>query len=350
MFRIVLINLKIVPVLVFVLSCSNFSIAQNNPKKERSVFISKKVYDTKYQKKDSIGVMVRGKDTLVQIKTEKPWPSLPEKSDAKIAKSRHSTFFVPQQVFISNYKKSDSIGFMISEADTLVMVKKLFTPAGVRVKYEPRDSTFLEYYKKIAFRSKHKDSTNTETMKYWKEPIKIYFGNNVHKDVVKDVMVLFKQIDEKIDSLSISKVRKLEQSNYVIFNNEGYQYEPRVNKTKAADYFIEWNGKSQIFKGSLRYDTKILPSLKLQIQKIKEIFIGSLGWFIANDSLTCDSFFSNCYSDNKHMTALDWELLKYHYSYGICKGTSLNTFEEQHRTAQQAIRDNNSVNNFYFIH
>jgi hypothetical protein len=34
----------------------------------------------------------------------------------------------------------------------------------------------------------------------------------------------------------------------------------------------------------------------------------------------------------------DLEILKYHYSYGICKGTNLETFEKNHSDAKQHLR------------
>jgi hypothetical protein len=44
----------------------------------------------------------------------------------------------------------------------------------------------------------------------------------------------------------------------------------------------------------------------------------------------------------------DLEILKYHYSYGICKGTNLETFEKNHSDAKAALKKGNSK--FYFLH
>ena len=69
--------------------------------------------------------------------------------------------------------------------------------------------------------------------------------------------------------------------------------------------------------------------------------------FLPNEELSCNSYFSNCYSDNKILTEKDMELLKYHYSYGICKGTTRKIFEEQHKRAKDAIKNKNSRFDFF---
>jgi hypothetical protein len=58
------------------------------------------------------------------------------------------------------------------------------------------------------------------------------------------------------------------------------------------------------------------------ITSLKINFIRSLGYFIPN-YLDCTSYFSSCPSDKKEFGKKDLEILKYHYSYGICKGTDL---------------------------
>jgi hypothetical protein len=58
-------------------------------------------------------------------------------------------------------------------------------------------------------------------------------------------------------------------------------------------------------------------------------FIRSLGYFYAQPNyLDCTSYFSSCPSDKK-IWKKDLEILKYHYSYGICKGTDLIVFEKK---------------------
>jgi hypothetical protein len=333
---------------IYILLTLNFLTAQNSS--VRTVYIPIERYRANYTQKDSLGIMVKGKDTLIHItshlRRQIPLKDVNEKRKSSNGKS----YFVPMTIYKKSYKKRDSIGYILKDSDTLVMVKKLNEIPKNRVLYEPRDPSFLDIYKTVAFRFKNEGDKDSETMKYWKEPIKVYFAQNIHKDVVRSLKTFMKELETHVDSLHIQQVRSLEESNYVIFNNESYQYDTRVNKKSSCDYYIEWNNTSQITRAALRFDLLKLPSLKLRKQKLKELFFGSLGRFIMSDSFVCESYFSNCHSDTKYLTSLDIEILKYHYSYGICKGTSIRDFEEQHKFAQEMIKKNNGVNNFYFQH
>jgi hypothetical protein len=42
------------------------------------------------------------------------------------------------------------------------------------------------------------------------------------------------------------------------------------------------------------------------------------------------------------------EIIKYHYSYGICKGTNLETFENQHKKAKALLKE--TGHKLYFLH
>ena len=66
-------------------------------------------------------------------------------------------------------------------------------------------------------------------------------------------------------------------------------------------------------------------------------FIKSLGHFNSTSKLPCLNIFSNCNSNKKQFTREDLEILKYHYSYGICKFTDLETFEENHKIAKETF-------------
>ena len=45
---------------------------------------------------------------------------------------------------------------------------------------------------------------------------------------------------------------------------------------------------------------------------------------------------------------IDLEILKYHYSYGICKGTNIDTFEKNHKDAKEALKNGNTK--MHFVH
>ncbi|MAX70590.1 MAG: hypothetical protein CMC76_05735 [Flavobacteriaceae bacterium] len=258
-------------------------------------------------------------------------------------------FYVSKASFKATYKPIDSIGFAIKDKDTLIQVKELHRPEGKPVLYEYKDSTFLEVYKKIAFRQIHKDSSNSKPMKYWKDEIKIYFSKSISSSMKREFMKFSHFIDQEVDSLKISKVNKLEDSNYVIYNDIDYQFLDKMKDYTKSDYWVSWNEKNQIERGYIRIVKEKLFSEKLAIQKMKELFIGSLGWFNFNSELDCESYFAKCYSDNKHLTLLDIEILKYHYSYGICKGTRIKTFEMQHKESKKLLKKHNSKIYFYHL-
>jgi hypothetical protein len=56
----------------------------------------------------------------------------------------------------------------------------------------------------------------------------------------------------------------------------------------------------------------------------------------------CTSYFSSCSSDKKKIKKNDLKILKYHYSYRICKGTDLIVFEKNHQDAKETLENGNS--------
>lgn len=247
-------------------------------------------------------------------------------------------FAVPIEHFKKKYEPKDSLGFIVYEGDTLIRVTHYKAPKGVAVPYEYKDSTFLNLYKKLVFREIHKDSANSKPMKYWKNKIKIYFSKGISRSIIREIMDFTNRIDKEVDSLKISKVNSIENSNFIIYYDTDYEFKSEIKNKKASDYWITWNDKNQIEKGYIRILKGKMFSEKLATQKIKTLFVGSLGWFNLSDDLSCDNYLSNCYSDNKHLTKIDIEILKYHYSYGICKGTRRNAFEEQHERCKELIK------------
>lgn len=259
-----------------------------------------------------------------------------------------SRFYVPNKHFNDKYQVKDSLGFRVINGDTLIRVSNYIAPKGVAIAYEYKDSTFLELYKKLAFRKIHKDSVNTKAMKYWKKPIKIFFSKSVSKNVKKEILRFVETIDNAVDSLSIKSVKKLEDSNYIIYHDNDYHYDNNLKNYKNSSYWLYWNKKNQITQSNIRIVKSKMFSDKLEIQKLKELFLGSLGWFTLSNELDCESYFANCFSDKKRLTKLDIELLKYHYSYGICKGTRLKAFEEQHRACKERLKNGDEAG--MFIH
>lgn len=272
--------------------------------------------------------------------------------------SQHSSGDTLRRVYtsIKNYKeryknpltKKDSLNFVFKDGDTLVLIENYVRPKGISVPYEYKDSTFLHYYQKIAFRTIGIDSVDKkQSMRYWKDDIRIFFSESVSKKVRKNFMSFTASIANQVDSLQISEVKSVEDSNYVIFYKGDYDYEPRIRKNKDADYYIYWNDKSQIYRGSIMLNTELYFNDNLIEAKLKEYFISNLGYFNKINDFSCESYFANCYSNNKEITPLDIELIQYHYSYGICKGTTLETFKDQHKRAKETLKSHNQVIRFY---
>ncbi len=230
--------------------------------------------------------------------------------------------------------KKDSLNFKFKDNDTLVLIKDYVRPQGTMVPYEFKDSTFLYYYKKVAFNHKN-DSINKKTsMKYWKDDIRIFFSKSVSKKTKKDFMLFADQIDKAVDSLHIKEVKNVEDSNYIIYYFGDYEYESRMDNYTYSTFYASWK-HNKIYRTTIRLDESAFFGDALIQYKLRELFFQSIGYFVLIDDFACESYFSNCYSPNKRLTELDIELLKYHYSYGICKGTSLETFEGQHQKAKE---------------
>lgn len=234
--------------------------------------------------------------------------------------------------------KSDSLNFKFRNNDTLVKVQNYKVPKGISVPYEYKDSSFLSLYKKVAFNHKNDSIDKKTTMKYWKKPIKIYFSKSINKKTKKEFLKFTQQISEKVDSLNISVVKKVEESNYIIYYNNDFEYESRMENYKYTDYYLHWNKKNQLYRCSLKINIDNNFNEKQRLYKLKDFFLRSLGRFKFTNDFNCESFFSDCYSDQKKLSAFDFELLKYHYSYGICKGTTLEIFENQHNNSKKTYK------------
>jgi len=233
--------------------------------------------------------------------------------------------------------KQDSLNFLMKDNDTLVLINNKDRSPGVPVPYTYKDSNFLALYSKTAFRLKNDSTDNNRTTRYWKKPLKVFFADHVSGSVKRDFKRFAKSTIDLIDSLSIDFVRNVEDSNLIIYYEDDYDYESKMNKKQNSGYYMHWN-RSQISKLSIYVDNTYFFSDKLRLMEIKRLFIMGLGHFQLIDSLPCDSYFSSCISQEKELTDLDTDLLQYHYDYGICKGTDFETFREQHAKAKKILK------------
>ena len=247
--------------------------------------------------------------------------------------------------------KIDSIGFKIDKNDTLIMVSG-YKSKGVQVPYEEKDSIFLERYKNIVYNAKDKNKNQKvySTMKTWKTEIKIYVDQSVDINTVKKFKEFTEYIDQEVDSLKISFVKNKSKSNYFIYglkDAESENFDVRI--VRSEGYYLEWNNKQNITSCSLKLNTKDTLSEEQKVNSLKLNFIRTLGYFYLEPNFAdCTSYFSICPSLKKTFSKNDLEILKYHYSYGICKGTNLETFEKNHAEAKAALKKENT--RFYFSH
>lgn len=251
----------------------------------------------------------------------------------------------------SGNKVIDSIGFNIVKNDTLIIING-YDEKGIKVLYEEKDSIFLERYKRLVFNKKYqkKEERLKPRMKIWKDEVKIYFDKSVSHHNSKKLSEFINYLDKEIDSLKITVVKDKDNSNYFIYSIDDTNDINLDIRIQGNDgYYLLWNFKQNIYSCSLKINAKKNLNEEQVLTNLKVNFIRSLGYFYQElDYSDCNSYFSICKSDKKEFGKKDLEILKYHYSYGICKGTNLETFEKNHKDAKESIKKGNTK--FYFIH
>ena len=136
--------------------------------------------------------------------------------------------------------------------------------------------------------------------------------------------------------MKISFTNNLNEANYIVYESGNYEYDSNLSGFKDSEFYIYWNG-GIINKGYLRINSENQFNDDARHNEIKKIFFRSLGYFQKTKKLSCESYLSTCHNDeNNKIVNLDLELLKYHYSYGVCKGTNLKIFNELHATAAKS--------------
>ncbi|MFQ3181394.1 MAG: hypothetical protein ACI9Z4_000988 [Polaribacter sp.] len=311
----------------------------------------KKIFHKDLTKKEFSSLKFSKGDTLVFV--ERLQEILEKASKHNNASIVHKKMvYMSLEDYKKKYKKiitkADSLNFQFKDNDTLILInnKDFYkNQKGVSVLYQLKDSTFLEIYKDLVYK-KYNSYGNIregrkEFMRLWQTPLKIYFSpslNNYYKRKIKQAV---KKI-AYIDSLKISFVKNQKESNYIIYqidDKNKIEYSDNLKNNKQVDYYIYWN------KGRI-YDTKLKINLTKNNKNSKKTngnilvqnFYQTLGRFFTTNKVPHTSIFSSSNSNDKKLTKLDLELLNYHYSYGICKFTSLDVFEENHRKAKEVIR------------
>jgi hypothetical protein len=245
-------------------------------------------------------------------------------------------------------QKIDSLNLKYTENDTLVLLTNRPRPHGRLVPYTYKDSTFLNLYARTAFGIRNDSTDNMRITRYWKKPINIFFARHLEKNVKREFKRFVNTIYNDIDSLSVNYVSKVEASNYIIYTNKDYDYESQINKNNNSGFYIYWKG-SAIDKCAVRINSDVYFSKKLQLMEMQRLFVQSLGYFKMLNELPCESYFSSCQSQEKRLTKLDVEFLKYHYGYGICKGISYENFQSLHRELKGKLKSNLYSKVFFFF-
>ncbi|WP_157662480.1 hypothetical protein [Polaribacter sp. SA4-10] len=332
------------------------SFAQKNNSSRDTTYIKLKFYKKIFKKKitvnDSAKIKIIDGDTLILVKNFKKFRR--KASRIKDISFEHKTrSYMPLWQYKKRHKeaitKQDTINFKFKKNDTLILIsnKDFYkNQKRISVPYEQKDSTFLETYKDVVYK-KYNSLGNIrrgkkEFMRLWEKPLKIYFApglNNYYKKAIKKEV---KKLSS-IDSLKIYFVKNINKSNYIIYqinNISSVKYSKNIRENKYINYYINWS------KGRI-YDAKLEINLiqngtidkKENANILIQNFYQTLGRFFPTSKLPCNNIFSECYSSNKKLTEKDLEIIKYHYSYGICKFTDLKTFEENHKKAKEVIKN-----------
>lgn len=250
--------------------------------------------------------------------------------------------FIPVADYKKLYKKepdySNPSNYLVIKGDTLIPIDD---SRFKTVNFEYKDENFLKVYKKVAFNNYSKGKDGKAYMLYWKSKLKIYMSDNISSSSQKNFKKFAQEISSGIDSLKITFVKNINEANYVIYTNGDFEYHSELTQ-KEGDYYIHWKN-SKINRGFIKIDRKAYFNETLFDQKLKELFIQTLGYFQLTDQLHCKSFFSSCHDPNKEFGTLDKEILKYHYSYGICKGINEETFDNLHQKAKEHKKNHPDV-------
>lgn len=227
--------------------------------------------------------------------------------------------------------KSDSLNFMFKENDTLVLLTQKDENKFVQLPFEYKDENFLKVYKSVAFKKSNDGKKSYQ--RYWKEPLRIYISESINKKRKTNFINFTKEITKGIDSLNVKFVKNLNDANFVIYQKGDFEYEKNL-KNLNNDYYIWWDN-NKINRGFIKIDPDLNFNDNLYSEALNKLFIKTLGHFDFTNLIDCSNYFSNCDTSIKKFSRLDYEILKYHYSYGICKGLDEEAFDNFHVRANE---------------
>ena len=236
-------------------------------------------------------------------------------------------------VSIKTIKKSENINLknaIYLANDTLVVEKSI--PMGVfEVDLGDFDSEFIEHYKAAVFGNAktRRKNYNLSFIKMWSSDIKVYLDKSVDKKLKKELIPFFNDISEHSNSLKISVVSKLEDSNYLIYckNSPSDLDQPIIKQDNPITYnLLCVNNK--YYKGVLRLNTMSIYSFNEQVNNLKVYFFKSLGQFWLINNVPCESMLADCHSTDKKLTDLDYKILNFHYKNNYDSDVSIFKYED----------------------
>lgn len=233
--------------------------------------------------------------------------------------------------------EEDQVNLKIHQGDTLVLLPQdLKAPplsVGQQFTYDYRDPDFMETYKEVVF---WKDD---QTIRLWEEEIKLFLDPSVPEKHQATFMDFALGLSAAVDSLMITRVDKIEDSNFIVYytnSRNTLNYQPLL-KGKKSSYYLHWNYRQRFEKGFLKVDTDLTKDPDYQIAGLKYHFFKSLGMFGSSANFSCESYLSNC-PVIRSLTPMDIELLKYHYSYGKPLGVDKAGFEKFNAQMQEIYK------------
>lgn len=248
--------------------------------------------------------------------------------------------------------KKDSLNWVIHNNDTLVPVENFPSegPDKVRVLYEPRDEEFLEMYKQAVF-GHTEELQEKSTIKVWKGPIKLFFDPSVPEAHREELLDFSEKVSSGIDSLTITEVQERAKSNFLVFyrnSDEDFDQEQRISNSRNSGYYISWNGKQQINRGVVKVNAFRVTDENHGLGLLKYHFFKALGYFHFSPKVPCKGYLSGC-AVKRELTTEDLEILKYHYSYGMCKGIDMKSFDKIHRDSKRTLEEHPDAE-IYLVH
>lgn len=339
--------------LILIISSANAQKEINSKNQYMSIKMYRDMFNKNPSEKELQDIRFAHGDTLILVEDISKYSEEIAIYQSKFSKD--AGIFVNIKSYRKLYNKDltslDSSNFKIRGTDTLIRVNELgHFKNKISIPYEPIDSTFLEIYKDVVYGKYSKDTLKQKKqyMRLWKEPIKIYFSKSVDEEYKNTIEKLALKITNEIDSLKISIVSNLEDSNYIVYQideNNNYRYSKNLHNNEYISFWNYWKNNT-IYDTKLEINTTRFKNKRINSNYVIQNFIKSLGHFHSTSMLSCENVLSECNNGNKKFTKNDFKILKYHYSYGICKFTDLKTFEENHRKAREIFRETGRHLNF----